>query len=589
MVNKFGISSVFVAGIIAQWVSWRFRLPSIVLLLTTGFVMGPVTGFLKPDEVFGDILFPFVSLSVAVILFEGGLSLRLSGLKANASVIRNLITIGALVSWGITAWGCYALFQLSLPLAVLLGSILIVTGPTVIIPLLKQMHLKPNLASVLRWEGIVIDPIAATLAVLIYEFIVSGGGQDPLSIVLVVLGGTAVIGLTLGGLSALFMIFILKRHWIPSFLQESVTLMVVIFVYVCSDLLQAESGLLTVTIMGIVLANQRVVTIKHIVTFKENLTVMLLSTLFIVLAARISLEELQVFMHVKTLLFLGLILFVARPLSVFISCIGSQLSIKERLFVACMAPRGIVAAAVVSLFGLRLLEEGYEQASLLVPITFMVMMVTVVIYGFLGVFLARIWNLSPSRKGILIAGAHEWARKLALIFQQLQIPVTLVDTNKDNVLLAREAALEAIHGSILSKTVIDEVQIRSIRLFLGLTASDKTNLLALREYADMLGDLSVFRLFPKDQGRDLLMDSQKGAYLFKKGLSFSLLEARFSAGASLKVFLLDEKKNYAALMVQYPQALPLFLIRGSNRVLVFYDEGQITARQGDRLILLINQ
>eukprot|EP01043_Picozoa_sp_COSAG02_P086360 COSAG02_NODE_23824_length_707_cov_0.899671_1_plen_209_part_01 len=209
MINKLGIASVFVSGIFAQWISWRFRLPSIVLLLSTGFLMGPVTGFLEPDALFGDILFPFVSLSVAIILFEGGLSLKFSGMKANGAVIRNLITIGALISWGVTAWGLFVLLKLPMALSILLGAILIVTGPTVIIPLLKQIHLKPSLAYVLRWEGIVIDPIAATLAVLIYEFILSGGGRDPLGLVLMVLGGTFVTGLTLGVPFAFFLIFIL--------------------------------------------------------------------------------------------------------------------------------------------------------------------------------------------------------------------------------------------------------------------------------------------------------------------------------------------------------------------------------------------
>eukprot|EP01048_Picozoa_sp_COSAG05_P028248 COSAG05_NODE_8664_length_682_cov_1.406518_1_plen_227_part_11 len=225
----------------------------------------------------------------------------------------------------------------------------------------------------------------------------------------------------------------------------------VVSAYVLSDLIQLESGLLTVTVMGIVLANQRMVVIKHIISFKENLTVLLLSALFIVLAARITLEALVSYLHFKMFLFMALLIFVARPLSVLVSCMGSSFKFKERMFIAFMAPRGIVAAAVVSLFALRLIEEGHGAASELVPITFLVIMVTVVVYGFAGVFLARVWQLSPSPNGFLVAGAHGWAREIAAIFKRFHIPITLVDTNKENVLAAKNAGLTVIHGSILSK------------------------------------------------------------------------------------------------------------------------------------------
>ncbi|MEK9657870.1 MAG: sodium:proton antiporter [bacterium] len=586
---QLGLAAILVFGIFAQWISWRFRLPSIILLLGVGFFLGPVTGFLKPDDLFGDLLFPFVSLSVAIILFEGGLGLTFSGLKAHGRVIRNLITLGVLIAWVLIAFFAYFLFKLPALLAILLGAVLVVTGPTVIIPLLKQIHLKPSLAYVLRWEGIVVDPIGATLAVLIFEMIVAGAGHDPLGLVVLVLGGTLFTGVVLGVLSALFLMIILKRHWIPGYLQESLTLMTVIGVYVLSDVIQAESGLLTVTVMGIVLANQRLVTIKHIVSFKENITILLLSTLFIVLAARIEWVELVQFFHFNMFLFLFLLIVVVRPVCVFLCCLGSNFTLKERWFMALMAPRGIVAAAVISLFSIRLLAEGYERSLELIPITFFVILVTVVFYGFMGVFLARFWGLSPSPNGILIAGAHAWSRSLASLLKSYQVPVTLVDTNKDNILEAKALDLPVIHGSILSKAVVDEVEMSSVKAFLAVTASDKTNLLAVQEYADILGDLNVYRLCPKDKSRELLVEKPEGKYLFSKGVTYSYLNARFLAGAKIKPIVFSSKYSYKEFKKAYPKAVYLFLVLKNKRVIIFNDDLKLTPDDGQVLIAMFDK
>lgn len=586
MLNNFGIAGILVTGIFAQWFSWRFRLPSIVILLLTGFILGPVTGILDPDYLLGDLIFPFISLSVAIILFEGGLGLKFTGLKAHGAVIRNLITLGVLVSCVFISFALNFFFQLPLELAFLLGSILVVTGPTVIIPLLKQIHLKSSLAYVLRWEGIVIDPVGATLAVLIYEFIVAGAGKNPFGLVLLVLGGTLFIGLTLGSLTAFVLMFIIKKRFVPGYLQESVTLVMVILVYVISDFIQAESGLLSVTIMGIVLANQRLVTIKHIVSFKENLTILLLSALFIILAARVGLDELLAFFHLKTFLFLLFLIVIVRPFSVFLCTIGSSFSFKERMFLSCMAPRGIVAAAVSSLFALQLLEKGYSQATDLIPITFIVILGTVGVYGFLGIFLARFWQLSPAPNGILIAGAHPWARVFASFLCKYDIPVTLVDTNKENTLSARAENLSVIHGSILSKAVIDEVEMSSMRCFLALTGSDKTNLLAVQEFSDILGESCVYRLFPKDKSRELLLDHLDGQYLFGKRISYSYLTARLISGAQIREIVFTDSYSYTAFKHEYPKSIDLCLITKGGRLMFALDDLAFNPGEGYVLIAM---
>ena len=248
-----GLAAVIVLGIGSQWVAWRIGAPAILLLLISGFVAGPVTGFINPNDLFGDLLLPLVSVTVAVILFEGGLSLKFSELKDIRGVVLNLVTVGVLVSWILTTLAAYYIVGLQFPLAVLLGSVLVVTGPTVVIPLLRHVRPSGRVGAIIKWEGIVIDPIGAVLAVLVFEAIVAGEiATASAQIVLSVLK-TAFIGTLLGGAGALFVIQLLKRHWVPDFLQNPISLMIVVAIFTASNVLQIESGLLSVTIMALCL------------------------------------------------------------------------------------------------------------------------------------------------------------------------------------------------------------------------------------------------------------------------------------------------------------------------------------------------
>ena len=250
------LAAILVLGIGAQWLAWRISLPAILLLLIFGFIAGPVTGLINPDELFGDLLLPLVSVSVGIILFEGGLSLKFSEVRQLTGVIRNLVTIGVLVSWILTSIISYFIFGLGLQISVLLGAVLVVTGPTVIIPLLRHVRPTGRVGSIIKWEGIIIDPIGAVLAVLVFYVIISGGFQQATTVVLISIFKTLIVGAVLGLAGAKLVIVILKRHWVPDFLQNPVALMVVVFVFACSNLVQTESGLLSVTLMGIALANQ---------------------------------------------------------------------------------------------------------------------------------------------------------------------------------------------------------------------------------------------------------------------------------------------------------------------------------------------
>jgi NhaP-type Na+/H+ or K+/H+ antiporter len=355
------LAGVLVLGIAAQWLAWRLRFPSILLLLGFGFTLAAVAeplGWIDPSSVVDDaLLLPVVSLSVAVILFEGGLTLRLAELREAGRALLRLITLGALLTWGLTTLAARCFCGLGWPLSLLLGAILVVTGPTVIGPLLRHVRPTRRIGAVLKWEGIVIDPIGAVLAVLVFEGLSAGGVWLGATGALWGLAMTILVGIVVAALTGLVLLVLLRRFLIPDFLHNAVILAAVVASFAVSNVLQEESGLLTVTLLGVIMANQRYVSVRHVAEFKENLQVLLISCLFIVLASR---QDPEVLAEVGWggLLFLTALIVVVRPASVYLSTVGSELNLRERTFLAFLAPRGIVAAAVAAVFSLKLGHES---------------------------------------------------------------------------------------------------------------------------------------------------------------------------------------------------------------------------------------
>ena len=319
------LAAIVVVGVGAQWLAWRFRIPSILLLLLAGIFIGPITEFVNPDELLGDLLIPIVTLSVGLILFEGGLTLRFADLPGVAGVVRNLITVGAAVTWAIGTLFAWLLFDIDLSLAILFGAIIIVTGPTVIGPLLDHVRPTGRLGPILRWEGIVIDPIGAVLAVLVFEALLHDQLDEAAIDTVLAIVATVGIGTAIGLLGAGIMVHFLRRYWIPDALQNPVTLMLVIAAITVADELKSESGLLAATVMGIALANQRLVNVHHIVEFKENLRVLIIGGIFVILAAGLTIEDITDF-GIERAAFLAILILVARPLAVFVSTLRSSLN-----------------------------------------------------------------------------------------------------------------------------------------------------------------------------------------------------------------------------------------------------------------------
>lgn len=585
-----GIGSILILGILAQWVGWRLKVPAILPLLIIGFVAGPVTGLLHPDELIGDLLFPVVSISVAVILFEGGLSLKREEVIGVRKVVQRLISIGVLVTWLGGGLAAYFVFDLSLSLAALLGAILVVSGPTVVLPMLRSIRPVNRVRTILKWEGILVDPVGATLAVLVLGVIISGD-PDHLTVpaVLLGIGLTLLVGGIIGTAVAGFIIFLFGRNWVPEYLQTAFTLMLVIAAFLLSNSLRAESGLMAVTVMGIVFANQRRVNIQHIVSFKEELGVLLLSVLFIVLSARMRLSDFNGIGGWEALGFLALLILVIRPLAAWLSTIRSNLPWQERLFVAWMAPRGIVAASVASLFALELRELGYPGTEQLVALTFLVVVGTVTVYALTAGPLAHLLGVVQTNpQGTLIVGAHGWAREIAAAIEAAGFEVWLVDTNLANVRAAELEGLTAVYGNVLTDDVLDSLPLARIGRLLALTSNSELNALAGLSFQEYLGRDNIYMLASATDGlSDVKAQLLREHCLFDVDKGFDYLEQQFDAGATVQVVPISDQFTYPDFQAKYGEtATPLF-ISDDETLDVILTKTAVNPKTGQQLISVL--
>ncbi|MGJ8723764.1 MAG: cation:proton antiporter [Roseibacillus sp.] len=568
------LAAVLALGILAQWLAWRFRLPSILLLLAFGFGLSAATGGTRIDEFIPEpTLLAITGLFVAIILFEGGLTLKFSELKEAGSPVRRLCTWTVVIAGVLTSIAAKLVFAWDWRVCALLGAILVVTGPTVIGPLLRLIKPTRKVASIVKWEGIVVDPIGAILAVLVFQVAISSGVQDAIGDLLKALFLTLVVGFGLAFFLGKIIEQLLKRHLIPDFLESVFLLAVVAASFAISNAIQAESGLLTVTVLGILLANQKSVSVKQVLEFKEHLRVLIISLLFILLSGRIELSELRSAL-VPGLMFLALLVLVVRPASVLIATLGSkQTTFRENLFLAAMAPRGIVAAAVASIFALEFshaahdnkLAEGIaEQAEQLVPVTFVVIIGTVLIYGLLAVPMARALGVAAkSTRGVLFAGADKWTRMLAKALQEDGHPVLLLDTKYENVSSAKMEGLSAIRANILSEFAEENLELTGIGQLIAATPNDEINTMAAQEFGHLFGKANCWQLTPYDSDghHSKAVDHRQRARLcFLNGPKFRDLEATALRGAVIKNTLLTEQFTLEDFIREHgPSARVLFL------------------------------
>ncbi len=595
------LAAVIVLGIGAQWLAWRLRIASILLLLLVGFLAGPVSGrvlgrpLLDPDELLGEMLLPFVSLAVALILYEGGLTLRFRELGDARATVWRLVTIGAAVTWVLTGLAAWVVLDLSVALSILLGAVLVVTGPTVVVPLLRHIRPAGRVGAILKWEGIVIDPVGAMLAVLVFEAILLGNLQEAAPHVALALVKTVVLAGALGVASGMALALVLRLFWVPDYLHNAVSVMFVTAVYTGAQFLQSESGLFAVTAMGITLANQKLVDVKHIVEFKENLRVLLISSLFVLLAARLELGDLAALGWVA-IAFLLILIVVVRPISAFLSTRGTAVSRRELAFLSVMAPRGIVAAAVASVFALRFqIEqiEGYEEASVLVPLTFLVIIGTVLFSSLVAPPLAhRLGVADPRPQGVLLVGAHAWGRAMAEALKKQGFRVLVVDTNRTELAAARMAGLETCGESVLAEHLLDEIDLGGVGKLIAATPNDWINILTVHRFLRVFGRGEVYQVPPRKggEGASDVHRHLHGRWLFDEELSYGELSRRVAAGAVTKTTPLTEEFTLESFREHYGKgAIPLFVVNASKRLTVVTAEQPVEAKPGDTLISLVDE
>lgn len=519
-------------GMVAQWLAWRTQIPSIIALLIAGLLLGPVTGIVKPDDLLGDTLFPLVSLAVALILFEGGLDLPPRELRNTGTVVRRLVTLGAAITFGIGAWAAHRIFDVSTEVAVVLGGVLVVTGPTVVGPLLRFVRPTGTVGPILRAEGVLIDPIGAVAALVAFEIVIAEQTDQAVLGVAEIVGKTLLGGAGIGLVAAIVLDYGLRRFLIPDQLAVPVTLAFVLAAFVVANEIQEEAGLLAVTVLGIYLARRESSTIRQVLDFNESLRTLLISALFILLAARIDTEQLSD-VALPSLLFLAVLILIARPLTVLASTIRTDVSWRERIFLMSMAPRGIVAAAVSAIFALRLEEFEIPGAADIVPIVFLVIIGTITVYGFLAGPVARRLGLAEAQvDGVLIAGSHAVARGLAGTLKEQGVRTLLVDTDPYNVTRAIADGLAARRMSILAEEASRDLDLRGIGRMLALTSNDEVNALATTRFARIFGRREVFQLAPTQRaaGGSAVPQEYLGRVVGIEPITYARLDERSRQG-----------------------------------------------------------
>lgn len=574
------LASIIILGIIAQWVAWRFKIPAILPLILIGLAVGPLATLYTDDGskliepvwngetgLFpGESLYYFVSLAIGVILFEGGLTLRRGEILNVSNVIVKLISIAVIITFvgaGITA---HFVFGLSWEISLLFSALIIVTGPTVITPILRNIPLKRDISAILKWEGILIDPIGALFAVLVFEFINAGAGAEYSSEALIAFGKVVLFGFSFGFTFASGLSYLIKKKIIPHYLLNVVTLAAVLGVFVLADTFAHESGLLAVVVMGVIMGNTNLPNLKDLLYFKESLSVLLISILFILLSANINYEDLLLVYNLKSLYLFLVIVFLIRPLGVFLSSINSNLTLNEKLFISWVGPRGIVAAGIASLFGIKLANKGVEYAEYITPLVFLIVLGTVLLNAttarpfakLVGVFLRN-------SSGILIVGSSSFSRIIAKYLKENNRHVVVVDNNQNNIDEAKKMGLDAFIADIFSDDLQDNLELSDIGFLMALTGNTSINKKAIENFQKEFGENGTFRVISPEEMNDPENNPEDGLFSHTDDyIKLVNLSRRYPEIHEIEINSQEHYEGLIEITKANPDVIPIFIKTKEN-------------------------
>ncbi|CQR46106.1 K(+)/H(+) antiporter NhaP [Paraliobacillus sp. PM-2] len=592
MIDSFLLEFMIIGllGVGSQWIAWRFRLPAIVVMSIIGLLAGPIFHLIHPEQDFGDLYSPFISVAVAIILFEGSLNLNFKEVVGLGKPVFRIVTWGAFISWMLGSLTAHYVAGLSWEVSFVIGAIFIVTGPTVILPLLRQSKLKPRPAKILKWEGIIVDPFGALLAVFAFEIIVFFTGETSTIYSLLYFILASIFAVILGVVFGKFIGKYFEEGRVPEYLKSSAVLIAVIACFTIADEIAHETGLLAVTAMGITLANMGIASIRQMRHFKEDISILLVSAIFIMLTASLTRETLMQVFQPEIIGYVLLMLFLVRPLSIFLSTIRTDLKIQEKILIGWIAPRGIVALTVASYFASVLMEGGFEGAEIVTSLTFALVFFTVCAHGFSIGWLAKRLHLSSNGKpGVLMVGSNQFSVAFANVMKKLNIPILITDSSWERLHKARQAGIPFHHGDILSEQTEYTIDMTPYDYLVAATEYDAYNALVSSTFVPEFGRKDVYRLSIQRNSGDLedMDHTIGGRVLFDEKFAFDDLTHKVEIGYVFRKTTLTQQYTFDNYVNNCESTtVLLFLLKQNGVIRFFTEDASVTPERGDVVVSL---
>lgn len=545
------IGGIFLAALCSQWLAWLLKLPAIILLLAVGFLIGPILGLIYPQELFPHLLHPVIEIGVSIILFEGGMHLKFSEFKEVSSGLKKILSYGVIIHALFIAMAAHFIAGFPLPVSFMLGGLLIVTGPTVIMPALREAHLNKKISNYLKWEGILTDPVSAMIPILIFELFYFSKDQSPTGM-FVTLIQVILIPVAISFIFKKLLDLLLKRKLLPEFLQIPSALTMVIISYILSAHLQPGSGLITVTILGMIIGNSTIHFVFDLKKFKEGLSVLIIGTVFITIASTIDINSFRV-LKTEHYIFIFAVSFLIRPLAILIATYKSDMNFREKILVGFYGPKGIVAASVAGVIGSYLIEKDVLWGNAVVPTVMLIITLTVVTQSLILAPLARKLKLSrPPQGGIVFIGTMPWVTELAYKVKQLDIPVLITSSSWYKLAAARKLGIDTYYGQIIDDYEVTHLDTSTYNYLISMGENDSFNQLACEKLGKVLGKENVFCL-PRHLG------DHKKPVATSSLLLFEVLMSNYYRGWIYQDYSINESTSVRDFISLHPEEIIILI------------------------------